>query len=112
MPFDDVTVEWPEAMSPFVTVAKLRIPQQDNSGAENLEKMDALSFTPWRVTAQHAPLGNIMRARKEVYRHSAVLRHKLYQQKRIEPSSADQVLCGRPSKSTSWRWLHQDPRSG
>src|SRR6202040_619970 len=29
MPVEDVTVEWPEALSPFVTVAKLRIPQQD-----------------------------------------------------------------------------------
>jgi len=26
MPVEDVTVEWPEALSPFVTVAKLRIP--------------------------------------------------------------------------------------
>ena len=85
MPVEDVTVEWPEALSPFVTVAKLWIPQQDISGDDNLEKMDALSFTPWRVTAEHAPLGNIMRARKEVYRHSSVLRHKLNRQERTEP---------------------------
>jgi hypothetical protein len=54
--------------------------------------MDALSFTPWRVTADHAPLGNIMRARKEVYRHSSLLRHQLNQQARVEPRSADDVL--------------------
>jgi len=93
MPVEDVTVEWPEALSPFVTVAKLRIPRQDISGDDNLEKMDALSFTPWRVTTEHAPLGNIMRARKEVYRHSSILRHKLNQQDRTEPRSADQVLA-------------------
>ena len=93
MPVEDVTVEWPEALSPFVTVAKLRIPRQDISGDDNLEKMDALSFTPWRVTAYHAPLGNIMRARKEVYRHSSILRHKLNNQQRAEPRSADQVLA-------------------
>jgi hypothetical protein len=92
MPVEDVTVEWPEQLSPFVTVAKLRIPRQDISGDDNLEKMDALSFTPWRVTAEHAPLGNIMRVRKEVYRHSSILRHKLNQQERTEPRSADQVL--------------------
>ncbi len=57
MPVEDLTVEWPEALSPYVTVARLRIPQQDISGPDNLEKMDALSFTPWRVTAEHAPLG-------------------------------------------------------
>jgi hypothetical protein len=73
-------------------VAKLRIPQQDISGEDNLEKMDALSFTPWRVTAEHAPLGNIMRARKEVYRRSSIQRHKLNQQQRTEPGSADELL--------------------
>jgi hypothetical protein len=92
MPVEDTTVEWPEQLSPFVTVAKLRIPQQDISGADNLEKVDALSFNPWRVTADHAPLGNIMRARKEVYRHSSILRHKLNQQTLKEPRSADEVL--------------------
>ena len=92
MPVEDVTVEWSEALSPFVTVAKLRVPQQDISGDDNLEKMDALSLTPWRVTAEHRPLGNIMRARKEVYRHSSILRHKLNHQERTEPRSADDVL--------------------
>ncbi|MEU5849464.1 hypothetical protein [Saccharopolyspora shandongensis] len=92
MPVEDVTVEWPEKLSPFVTVATLRIPQQDISGEDNLEKMDVLSFTPWRVTAEHAPLGNIMRARKEVYRRSSILRHELNQQQREEPRSANDVL--------------------
>jgi hypothetical protein len=41
MPVEDVTVEWPEALSPFVTVAKLRIPQHDISAEDNLEKMGA-----------------------------------------------------------------------
>ncbi|MFE1883793.1 catalase family protein [Streptomyces diastatochromogenes] len=92
MPVEDTTVEWPEQLSPFVTVATLRLPQQDISGPENLEKMDALSFTPWRATAEHAPLGNIMRARKEVYRRSSIARHNLNQQPRTEPRSADEVL--------------------
>ncbi|MFC6067500.1 catalase family protein [Streptomyces ochraceiscleroticus] len=92
MPVEDTTVEWPEQLSPFVTVARLRLPRQDISGQDNLEKMDALSFTPWRVTAEHAPLGNIMRARKEVYRQSSIERHKLNQQPRKEPRSADEVL--------------------
>jgi hypothetical protein len=103
MPVEDVTVEWSEALSPFVTVAKLRIPQQDISGDDTLEKMDALSFTPWRVTAEHRPLGNIMRARKEVYRHSSILRHKLNQQDRTEPRGADQVLAAKLKVPPSWR---------
>ncbi|MFJ1609010.1 catalase family protein [Streptomyces sp. NPDC088253] len=92
MPVEDVTVEWPEALSPSVTVAKLRIPQQDISGEDNLRKLDALSLNPWRVTAEHRPLGNIMRVRKEVYRNSSILRHKLNNQERKEPRSADDVL--------------------
>jgi len=103
MPVEDVTVEWPEQLSPFVTVAKLRLPQQDISEDDNLAKMDALSFTPWRVTAEHAPLGNIMRVRKEVYRHSSILRHNLNRQQRTEPQSADQVLTVTPGAVRFWR---------
>ncbi len=32
MPIEDLTVEWPEQLSPFVTVAKVRLPQQDIGG--------------------------------------------------------------------------------
>ena len=103
MPVEDVTVEWPEQLSPFVTVAKLRFPQQDISDDADLDKMDVLSFTPWRVTAAHAPLGNIMRVRKQVYRHSSILRHQLNRQQRIEPSSAEDVLTVKPTPPPSWR---------
>jgi hypothetical protein len=92
MPVEDVTVEWPETLSPFVTVAKLRLPQQDIGGDENLEKMDAVSLTPWRCTADHRPLGNIMRARKEVYRQSSILRHRLNHQIRKEPKTLAEVF--------------------
>jgi hypothetical protein len=64
--------------------------------------MDALSFTPWRVTVEHAPLGNIMRARKEVYRHSSMLRHKLNRQDRTEPRSADHVLTVKGKVPARW----------
>ena len=92
MPVQDVTVEWMEAFSPFVTVAKVRIPAQDISGDDNLEKMDALSFSPWRVTAEHAPLGEIQRVRREVYRRSSITRHRLNSQERREPRTIDEVL--------------------
>ncbi|MFF7979910.1 hypothetical protein ACFZDK_12380 [Streptomyces sp. NPDC007901] len=68
------------------------MPQRDISGPENLAEVDALSFTPWRVTAEHAPLGNIMRAHKEVYRRSSTERHKLGQQPRTEPRSMDDAI--------------------
>jgi len=55
------------------------------------------------VTAAHAPLGNIMRVRKQVYRHSSILRHQLNRQQRIEPSSAEDVLTVKPTPPPSWR---------
>jgi hypothetical protein len=92
MPVEDLTVEWPEQLSPFVTVAKVRLPQQDISGKDNLERLDATSMTPWRCREDHRPLGNIQRARKEVYRQSSLLRHKLNQQIRREPKNLAEVF--------------------
>ncbi|MEU1465583.1 catalase family protein [Streptomyces sp. NPDC005727] len=92
MPVEDTTVCWSETLSPFVTVAKLRLPRQDIGGDDNLERMDATSMTPWRVTEKHRPLGNIMRARKEVYRQSSILRHQLNHQVRKEPSNLAEVF--------------------
>jgi catalase len=92
MPVEDVTVPWSETLSPFVTVAKLRLPRQDIGGDDNLEKMDATSLTPWRCTEAHRPLGNIQRVRKEVYRQSSILRHQLNHQVRKEPTNLAEVF--------------------
>jgi catalase len=92
-PVENVTVEWPERISPFVTVAKLRLPRQDIGGDENLVLQDATSITPWRCTAEHRPLGNIQRARKEVYRQSSLLRHDLNHQVRREPRNLAEVFA-------------------
>ncbi len=92
MPVEDVTVEWSEALSPFIRVAKLRLPRQDIEGDDNLTKMDAVSLTPWRCTTEHRPLGNIMRARKAVYRQSSIVRHQLNHQMRAEPHNLAEVF--------------------
>jgi hypothetical protein len=92
MPVEKTTVVWPESLSPFVTVAKLRLPQQDISGEDNFEKMDKTSMSPWRVTEDHRPLGSIMRSRKEVYRQSSLLRHQTNHQERKEPKNLAEVF--------------------
>ena len=92
MPVEEPSELWSEDLSPFVTVAKLRLPQQDIGGDENLALQDATSITPWRVTEEHRPLGNIMRARKEVYRQSSILRHRLNSQERKEPRTVAEVF--------------------
>ena len=92
MPVEKTTVLWPESLSPFVTVARLRLPQQDIGGEDNFERMDATSMTPWRVTEEHRPLGSIMRSRKEVYRQSSLLRHQENNQERKEPKNLAEVF--------------------
>jgi catalase len=93
MPVNELTVEWPEALSPFVTVGRIHIPQQDVSGfdGENFERVDALAFNQWRVTAEHAPLGEIMQVRK-IYTTSARVRRVLNHQPQTEPASPEAVL--------------------
>lgn len=91
MPVNDATVEWPEKLSPFVTVGRVRLPRQDISRPENPEKGDALAFNQWRVTSDHRPLGEIMDVRR-VYTTSAWVRRTLNNQPQREPTSADEVL--------------------
>src|SRR5438876_12339572 len=92
MPVEEPSELWPEALSPFVTVATLRLPRQDIGGDDNLALQDITSITPWRCTAEHRPLGNIQRARKEVYRESSLLRHQLNHEPRREPRKLADVF--------------------
>ncbi|MFI6502052.1 catalase family protein [Nonomuraea typhae] len=92
MPIDDLTVEWPEALSPFVTVARMRFPRQDVGGADNLAAADGVSFTPWRCPAEHVPIGALQRIRKEVYRRSSIERHDLNGQVRQEPRAVSDLF--------------------
>ena len=90
MPVNDATVEWPEKLSPFVTVGRVHLPRQDISGSENRERGDALAFNQWRVTADHRPMGEIMDVRR-IYTASAKVRRTLNHQPQREPTSADEV---------------------
>jgi hypothetical protein len=91
MPVNDVTVEWPEQLSPFVTVGRVHLPRQDISWPDNVETGDALAFNQWRVTAEHRPLGEIMNVRR-IYSASARARRTVNHQPQDEPTSADSVL--------------------
>ena len=100
MPVQSTSIEWREELSPFVTVARITIPAQDISQPTNLEASDRTSIMAWRVREAHRPLGEIMRARKEVYQHSSVLRHQLNKQERREPSSPQEALGLSPKNIT------------
>jgi len=91
MPVNVTTVEWPEARSPYVTVARVHIPRQDISGQETNEKTDALAFNQWRVTKEHRPLGEIMNVRR-IYTASSKLRRAMNHQPQSEPASVAAVM--------------------
>jgi hypothetical protein len=91
MPVNEATVEWPEKLSPYVTVARVHLPRQDISRAESLEAADALAFNQWRVTSDHRPLGEIMQVRR-IYSASAKMRRTINHQAQTEPASVDEVL--------------------
>jgi hypothetical protein len=76
-PIEDASVEWKEEDAPFVTVARLTLPEQnlDSPKARKIaDYVETLSFDPWHALVEHRPLGNIMRARNQAYRLSTVER--------------------------------------
>jgi catalase len=72
MPLDDATVEWKERDSPYMHVARIVIPRQDIDGRD--AQCDETAFNPWHCLAEHRPLGNMNRARREIYAAMATLR--------------------------------------
>jgi hypothetical protein len=72
-PLEDGSVEWLEKNAPFVTIARLTLPQQDVSsprGRKVAEFIERLSFDPWHAQTELRPLGDLMRARNYAYRVS------------------------------------------
>lgn len=69
-PIEDGAVDWPEAVAPYVTVARLEVPPQALDGAEGkalADEVERATFDPWEALAAHRPLGATMRARKHAY---------------------------------------------
>jgi catalase len=74
-PVEDPTVEWKADEAPFRRVATITVAPQDSWAASNVQKVDeAMRFSVWTGLAAHRPLGNINRARKATYEHSAAFR--------------------------------------
>lgn len=73
-PIEDAAVEWREDVSEPIEVATLVLPSQDilcERGLREMEAVNAMAFNPWNAPAAFRPLGNINRARAEVYGASA-----------------------------------------
>ena len=76
-PIEDVRVLWDPAVSLWVTVARLELPQQDLSSPaaqDRAARVERLSFDPWHAPEAFRPLGAMMRARGPAYRESVLER--------------------------------------
>ncbi|HEX5538802.1 MAG TPA: catalase family protein, partial [Methylophilaceae bacterium] len=90
MPIDDASVVWPEALSPYVPVARIRAPAQLGwSDAKSHAIDDGMAFSPWHGVAAHKPIGSIMRIRKTIYDAMAKQREQYNGKPVAEPSSLD-----------------------
>lgn len=88
MPIEDASVQWPEDLSPFVTVARITVPAQSSwDEAVSPAEDNALAFSPWHGLAQHRPLGSIMRVRRRAYAMASQFRHT-YNAAAADPKSA------------------------
>ncbi|GJD49826.1 hypothetical protein OPKNFCMD_2560 [Methylobacterium crusticola] len=92
MPVEDASVEWPEAVSPYRTVARIVLPVQDAYGPARQAYMDdVLSFRPAHSLAAFRPLGSLMRARLEAYGALSGVRHTRNAAPAREPRTLDEV---------------------
>ena len=75
-PIEDASVDWPVSLSPYRTVATLRLPRQDAYGPERVRYFDeTMTFRPAHSLMTHRPLGSVMRARLQVYQALSAFRH-------------------------------------
>jgi hypothetical protein len=100
MPVEDPTVEWRESstlmssakrlvtghdpVSKFVKVATIKIPAQIFAETKQDKFCERLSFNPWRTIPAHRPLGNLMRARLQLYKASLAERLELNKMKPVQ----------------------------
>jgi hypothetical protein len=93
MPIENATVKWPERRSPYVPVARLRLPAQRFDSDEQMAFADVLRYNPWHSLAEHKPLGSSNRARFLMYHELAKLRQAMNQVDHVEPTG-DEAFPG------------------
>ena len=76
-PIEDTHIAWNEIKAPATEVGTLYVPKQEClNNADFLSGFENHSFTPWHSLPEHKPLGVVNRARRALYFHSSLKRHK------------------------------------
>jgi hypothetical protein len=74
-PVEDPTTEWAEDEAPWQRVAVLSVKPQDSWDPARVQAVnEEMRFSVWTGLKAHQPLGNINRARRDTYEHSAAFR--------------------------------------
>ena len=73
MPIEDASVEWKRQESPYLPVARIRIPRQ-SVGNPDGPACEQTAFNPWHCLTEHRPLGSMNRARRAIYTAMAAFR--------------------------------------
>ena len=91
-PIEDASVAWPEDVSPYRTVATIRLPRQDAYSADRVRYFDeTMTFRPAHSLAAHRPLGSVMRARLQVYKALSEFRHRQNGVRAEDTARVDQI---------------------
>ena len=92
MPVEDASTEWSEAESPYLAVARLRLPRQDAyTPARAAYVDDALSFCVSHSLAAHRPLGSLQRARMACYPAMSRARRQANGRSIAEPRAVEEA---------------------
>lgn len=91
-PIEDASVDWPVDVSPYRTIATIRLPRQQAYSPERVRYFDeVMTFRPAHSLAAHRPLGGVMRARLQVYRALSAFRHRESGMNEQNTRSIDQI---------------------
>jgi catalase len=96
MPVEDVTVEWKEKDSPFISLAQIEITKQKFDSPAQQTFCDNLGFNPWHALPAHRPVGALNRIRKAVYQEDGRYRRCKNGVSFAEPRDWSLELEGKP----------------
>lgn len=88
MPIEDAATEWPEGLSPYIAVARVRLAPQTSWDASLQRLEDAIAYDQWNCLLAHRPLGAVNRARREVMATSRAFRSSFNRCPIHEPSAS------------------------
>ncbi len=85
MPIEDITIDWPEKLSPLIKVASIKIPKQTFDSKAQMDFAENSYFSAWHSLPEHRPLGSINRARRFAYDQLSKFRLQRNKLPRLEP---------------------------